>query len=229
MKNVNKKILTFLLILGCSSLFIVFSNKVYASPASEWKENGFPTEDWTTDKYTYHQMGFINDPKNNQLLLYVDMCPDSKTNRDSHGYEGGYRQLQPAAYNIKIGNVTYNMDLKVSPWSIQKGQSGVTAIGVWDPKTNQYKIQDNACHYYADKDGRQSALVAIPYSMFNRDDLNGSTKISMQNPNLGGNNEITVSGASTGPYIPVIIAFVLASIAVGGYYHKRKSVVHEYQ
>lgn len=53
--------------------------------------------------------------------------------------------------------------------------------------------------------------------------------MTMQNPNLGGNTKITISGASTGPYIPAIIAFVLASIAAISYYHKRKLVRHEHQ
>ncbi len=246
------------------------------SPASEWKENGYPTEDWTTDKFTYHQIGFINDPKNNQLLLYVNICPDSKANRNSRGYEGGYRQLQPAGYNINIGNATYSVNLDVNPWNIQNGKSGYALIGVWDPQTNQYTTKDNLCHYYADSDGRQSAIIKIPYNMFNRDDLNGSTKMTMQNTNLGGNTKITISGASTsdgrqsaiikipynmfnrddlngstkmtmqntnlggntkitisgastGPYIPAIIAFVLASIAAISYYHKIKLVRHEHQ
>ncbi|MGN1272690.1 MAG: Firmicu-CTERM sorting domain-containing protein [Lactobacillus sp.] len=205
------------------------------SPASEWEEDGFPVEDWTTDKFTYHQIGFINDPKHNQLLLYIDMCPASKANmkkKDKYspsGYEGGYRKLMPSGYDIKIGNVTYSLTLKVEPWNIQNGQSGFDKIEVWDSKTRQDKFQSNVCHYYSDSEGRQSALVTIPYSMFNRDDLNESTNITMQNINLGGNKEIKISGASTGPYIPVIIAFVLASITVVGYYHKRKLVCHEHQ
>lgn len=232
MKNIRKKIIAFLLALECLAFCISFNSKVYASwsPVSEWKENGYPTEDWTTDKFTYHQIGFINDLKNNQLLLYVDICPDSETNRNSNGYKGNYRQLQPRGYNIKIGNATtYSVDLDVNPWNIQNGKSGYARIGVWDPQTNQYKTKDNLCHYYADSDGRQSAIIKIPYNMFNRDDLNGSTEMTIQNPWLGGNTKITISGASTGPYIPAIIAFVLASIAAISYYHKRKLVRHEHQ
>lgn len=251
MKNIRKKIIAFLLALECLAFCISFNSKVYASwsPVSEWKENGYPTEVWRTDTYSYHQIGFINDPKNNQLLIYVNMCPDPKPNKNSRPYNDPYNDpynqwltdpykyyqtryhtLQPAGYNINIGNATYQVTLDVNPWNIQNGKSGYAGIRVWDPQTNQYKvIKDNLCHYYANSYGSQSAIIKIPYNVFNRDDLNRSTKMTMQNPNLGGNTKITISGASTGPYIPAIIAFVLASIAAISYYHKRKLVRHEHQ
>lgn len=63
--------------------------------------------------------------------------------------------------------------------------------------------------------------------MFNDKDINGSTTITLKNANLGNNQEITVTGASTFPYIPVIIAIILASITVVIYYHKKESGHHE--
>lgn len=221
MKNIRKKFIAFLFALGCLVFCVSFSSKAYASwtPASEWKENGYPTEDWTTDHFTYHQIGFINDPKNNQLLLYVNM------NRDEMG---NYTSLQPSGYQIKINNHIYDLTLH-DTWKIKKGQPTSAGLDVWDRTRNHPENRDTGCRYYSNSNGVQSAIVSIPYSVFNKEDLNASTNITMQNTNLGGQKEITISGASTGPYVPAIIAFILASIAVVGYYHKGKSTRHEHQ
>lgn len=79
MKDFIKKVfITSLLIFGCLFCMPFSNHQVDAkamTPAEEWKANSFPSEDWTTDNYTYHKVGFINDSNHKQLLLYIDMYP----------------------------------------------------------------------------------------------------------------------------------------------------------
>lgn len=238
MKDFIKKVfITSLLIFGCLFCMPFSNHQVDAkamTPAEEWKANSFPSEDWTTDNYTYHKVGFINDSNHKQLLLYIDMYPISKKNKndnstDQNQNDSQYKKMMPSGYEIKIGNNVYDLSLDVYShlYSIQKDQTEYSNIGIWDRTRGIYTTSKDACRLNSDNRYNHSVFVTIPYSMFNDKDINGSTTITLKNANLGNNQEITVTGASTFPYIPVIIAIILASITVVIYYHKKESGHHE--
>lgn len=215
-----KSVKSIWLIITAFLLFVLTTSSVaMASPASDW--SGRPVEYWTTDNFTYHSVGFDNDAQSQNLLLYVDMNPD--TVPDHEGHQGNYSVLQPSGYTITVNNHTYNLDLRnISDKQYgPKNKSYQIGIGVWDSNAGKYRTYDNAGEMYVDGDGHQSCLVKIPYEAFGND-INGSSEMTLTNSNLGGSSKITVSGASTGPYIPVAIGFVIASIFVFVFYRKKR-------
>lgn len=181
-----------------------------ASPASDWK--GRPVQYWTTDKFTYHSIGFDTDAQNKNVLLYVDMNPD--TVPDHEGHQGGYSVLQPSGYTIKANGHTYSIDLQKvyeHQYNNEKGKSYSIGVGVYDQQTGTYKTYKNVGQMYIDSEGHQSCLVKIPYESFGSS-FNGSSKMTLTNNNLGGSSEITVSGVSTGPYLLAIIGALILSL-----------------
>lgn len=170
----------------------------------DWKNQ--PVEKWTTDKFTYHDVGFVADDQ--YVYVYVSMAPKNP---------GNYKVMQPSGYQISINNHTYDLTLHLYDklWSLQPGEGGRFSADVWDRAKNRDTSLDNAGYLLREKetDGRGNDVmeVAIPISTFG-DDLNQSSTFTLKNPNLG-QTEITTSGASTGPYI---LAGIGAFLAAGG-------------
>lgn len=179
----------------------------------DWKNQ--PIQKWTTDNFTYHEVGLTADDKN--LYLYVSMAP---------GNPGGYKKMMPTDYHVTINNHTYDLTLDVYSllWSIQRGQSKEFNVGVWDGKNNKYEALKNAGYLSAEKapgDDNQVMEAAIPLSTFG-DDVNQSATFTLKNPTLGGQgSKITTTGASTKPYA---LAAIGAGIAGSGLviYQRRK-------
>lgn len=171
----------------------------------DWKNQ--PVQKWTTDNFTYHDVGFTADDKN--VYVYISMAP---------GNPGNYKVMQPSGYQITINNHTYDLTLHVYDklWSLKPGEGGRFSADVWDRTKGKDSTLDNAGYLLREKeaDGRGNDVmeVAIPLSTFG-DDFNQSSTFTLKNPNLGGNDEITTSGASTAPYA---LAAIGAIFAAGG-------------
>lgn len=170
----------------------------------DWKSQ--PITKWTTDNYTYHEVGFTTDDK--YAYVYVSMAP---------GNPGNYKVMQPSGYQITINNHTYDLSLHIYDklWSLKPGEGGWFDADVCDRSKNQDKALNHAGYLLREKeaDGRGNDVmeVAIPLSTFGKE-VNQSSTFSLKNPNLS-NSEITTSGASTAPYA---LAGVGALTAAGG-------------
>ncbi len=169
----------------------------------DWKSQ--PIEKWTTDNFTYHDVGFTTDDK--YAYIYVSMAP---------GNPGNYKTMQPSGYQISINNHTYDLTLHVYDklWTLKPGEGGRFDADVWDRSGNRDTNLSNAGYMLREKeaDGRGNDVmeVAIPLSTFGAD-ANQSATFTLKNPNLGGSSEITTTGASTAPYALVVIAVILAA------------------
>lgn len=170
----------------------------------DWKNQ--PVQKWTTDHFTYHDVGFTTDDKN--VYVYVSMAP---------GNPGNYKVMQPSGYQITINNHTYDLTLHLYDklWSLQPGEGGRFSADVWDRTKNHDEYLNNAGYILREKeaDGRGNDVmeVAIPIKTFG-DDVNQSSTFTLKNTNLG-TDEITTSGASTAPYA---LAAIGAIFAAGG-------------
>lgn len=172
----------------------------------DWKNQ--PIEKWTTDRFTYHDVGFIADDK--YVYVYVSMAP---------GNPGNYKVMQPSGYEITINNHIYDLSLHVTDKlrTLNPGEGLKFQADVWDRTRYHDTVLDNAGYLYREKeaDGRGNDVmeVAIPLSTFG-DDVNQSSTFTLKNGNLGGQSEITTSGASTAPYVLAGTAVVLAAIGL---------------
>lgn len=222
-----KKVLSAFAITGAIFLSAFLpAEKVSATPASDWEAHGYPVSEWSSDNSNFHNIGFVNDPKTKSFKVFIEMNPYTEKN---HNGTWGYSKLMPSGYMIKIGDKSYSLDLQVQPWSIQDGQSGTAGIGVYDTSRGKYKTKGDTVSYYSDKNGHQSALVTIPYSMFAEEDLNASSTVSFNNGNLGSSKDnITISGASTGPWLLAASAVIIAAPTVAIASRKKKGqAAHE--
>jgi uncharacterized protein (TIGR04145 family) len=225
MSTLKKFLFSFLIAAAVVCAAFLPAQKVGATPYSDWEKQGYPTTYWQTDNFTHHRVGFVNDPKHKCFKLLVEISPNTEFNKE--GYKGGYNKLQPSGYDIKMGDTTYTLDLKVNPWSLQDGQSQNCGIGVWDPRNNRYNESADQCAAYSDEKGHQSAYVTIPYSMFDEADLNDASTVSIRNNSLT-TEPLTISGASTGPWLLAAAAVLIAAPAVAVATRKqRKGVAHE--
>ncbi len=219
MSTLKKFLFSFLIAAAVVCAAFLPAQKVGATPAAKWHAHGYPVSNWTTDNGTVHQVGFVNDPKHKCFRMLVDMSPNIKENTD---YDGNNYTMQPSGYDILINGNHYSLTLNTI--GVQNGQVGGD---VWDPKHNKDVRQKNICHVHTDKKSHQSAYVTIPYSMFNEEDLNAASTITFTNRNLS-NTSITISGASTGPWLLAAAAVLIAAPAVAVATHKqRKGVAHE--
>lgn len=178
----------------------------------DWKNQ--PITKWTTDNYTYHDVGFTTDDQ--YVYVYVSMAP---------GNPGNYKVMQPSGYQISINHHTYDLSLHIYDklWSLKPGEGGWFDADVWDRTKNHDTTLNHAGYLLREKeaDGRGNDVmeVAIPLSTFG-DDANQSSTFTLKNPNLS-NSEITTSGASTAPYALAGVGVVMAA---GGLwvYHRRQ-------
>lgn len=189
----------------------------------DWKSQ--PIQKWTTDKYTYHDVGFTTDDK--YVYVYINMSPH---NRVSNKNQTGYSNMMPTGYKITINHHTYDLSLHLNYKNVDPGAGGFKVgegtwfnADVWDEHGNHDTFLDNAGYLLREKkdDTYSDAMeVAIPLKTFG-DDVNQSSTFTLKNSNLGGDSEITTSGASTAPYVLVAIGAV---IAAGGLviYHRRQ-------
>lgn len=211
-----KKLLTFLTL----TIFalITFSSVAHASSGitidgkfDDWKSQ--PVTKWTTDNYTYHDVGFTTDDK--YAYVYVSMAP---------GNPGNYKVMQPSGYQISINNHTYDLSLHIYDklWSLKPGEGGWFSADVWDRSKGKDITLEHAGYLLREKeaDGRGNDVmeVAVPLSTFG-DDVNQSSTFSLKNPNLS-NSEITTSGASTAPYALAGVGVVTA--AAGLWIYRRR-------
>lgn len=180
---------------------------------SDWQNR--PIEKWTTDKFTYHDVGLAADDQN--VYLYVSMAP---------GNPGAYKVMQPSGYQISINNHIYDLTLHLNDklWSLKPGEGGWFSADVWNRSTYQDTNLEHAGYILREKeaDGRENDVmkVAIPLSTFGKD-VNQSSIFKLKNPNLGGESEITAAGASTKP---IVLAATSAVLAAGGLaLHRRKT------
>lgn len=190
----------------------------------DWKSQ--PIQKWTTDKYTYHDVGFTTDDK--YVYVYINMSPH---NRVSNKNQTGYNNMMPTGYKITINHHTYDLSLHLNYKNVDPGAGGFKVgegtwfdADLWDEHGNHDTFLDNAGYLLREKkdDTYSDAMeVAIPLKAFSRDDVNQSSTFTLKNSNLGGDSEITTSGASTAPYVLVAIGAV---IAAGGLviYHRRQ-------
>ena len=219
-----KKLLTFLTL----TIFalITFSSVAHASSGitidgkfDDWKNQ--PVTKWTTDNYTYHDVGFTTDDK--YAYVYVSMAP---------GNPGNYKVMQPSGYQISINNHTYDLTLSLNDklWSLKPGEGGWFNADVWD-RSKSHDTQLNHAGYLlrekeADGRGNDVMEVAIPLSTFGND-VNQSSTFTLKNPNLS-NSEITTSGASTAPYALAGVGVVTAAAGLWIYRHRRyQEVINE--
>lgn len=182
----------------------------------DWKNQ--PVQKWTTDKFTYHEVGFTTDDKN--VYVYVSMAP---------GNPGNYKVMQPSGYHITINNHTYDLTLHVYDklWSLKPGEGGRFSADVWNRATNHDTTLNSAGYLLREKeaDGRSNDVmeVAIPLSTFGND-VNQSSTFTLKNPNLG-TDEITTSGASTAPYALAAIGAIFAAGGLVIYRRQRQKQV----
>lgn len=219
-----KKLLTFLTL----TIFalITFSSVAHASSGitidgkfDDWKSQ--PVTKWTTDNYTYHDVGFTTDDK--YAYVYVSMAP---------GNPGNYKVMQPSGYQISINNHTYDLSLHIYDklWSLKPGEGGWFSADVWDRSKSKDTTLEHAGYLLREKeaDGRGNDVmeVAVPLSTFG-DDVNQSSTFSLKNPNLS-NSEITTSGASTAPYALAGVGVVTAAAGLWIYRRRRyQEVINE--
>lgn len=219
-----KKLLTFLTL----TIFalITFSSVAHASSGitidgkfDDWKNQ--PVTKWTTDNYTYHDVGFTSDDK--YVYVYVSMAP---------GNPGNYKVMQPSGYQISINNHTYDLTLSLNDklWSLKPDEGGWFNADVWD-RSKSHDTQLNHAGYLlrekeADGRGNDVMEVAIPLSTFGND-VNQSSTFTLKNPNLS-NSEITTSGASTAPYALAGVGLVTAAAGLWIYRRQRyQEVINE--
>lgn len=201
-------ILTLILftIIGSTGVAYASSGITIDGHFDDWKNQ--PIEKWTTDKFTYHDVGFTADDKN--VYVYVSMAP---------GNPGNYKVMQPSGYQITINNRTYDLNLHVNDklWRLKPGEGIRFQADVWDRNRNHDTVLDNAGYLLREKeaDGRGNDVmeVAIPLRTFGND-VNQSTTFTLKNYNLGGESEITTTGASTAPYALAASGAGLAAVGL---------------
>ena len=197
-------VLILFILMGMTEVVHVSAGITIDGKFDDWKNQ--PVEKWTTDQFTYHDVGFVADDQ--YVYVYVSMAPKNP---------GNYKVMQPSGYQISINNHTYDLTLHLNDklWSLQPGEGGRFSADVWNRTKNRDTSLNNAGYLLREKeaDGRGNDVmeVAIPISTFG-DDLNQSSTFTLKNPNLG-QKEITTSGASTGPFI---LAGIGALLAAGG-------------
>lgn len=216
--NGNEKIFVFLALV----LFVLVAPTGVAHASSEimidgnfddWKNQ--TVQKWTTDKFTYHDIGFTADDKN--VYAYVSMAP------------GNYKVMQPSGYQITINNHTYDLNFHVYDklWSLKPGEGGQFSADVWERTKSHDTTLDNAGYMLREKeaDGRGNDVmeVAIPLSTFGND-VNQFSTFTLKNPNLG-TDEITTSGASTAPYALAAIGAIFAAGGLVIYRRQRQKQV----
>ena len=178
--NSNEKIFVFLALILFT--LVIPTGVAHASSGitidgnfDDWKSQ--PFQKWTTDKFTYHDVGFTTDDKN--VYVYVSMAP---------GNPGNYKVMQPSGYQITINNRTCDLTLHVNDklWSLKPGEGGRFSADVWDRTQNHDTRLENAGYLLREKeaDGRGNDVmeVAIPIGTFGND-INQSSIFTLKNPN----------------------------------------------
>lgn len=144
------------------------------------------------------------------LYIYINMSPNRGT---------GYNALQPAGYDLTIGNKTYNLNVENSDGTkytplTTRGETRAITMGIWDGKQNKWTLipaeaKGEASRIATDTGGYSDVFeMKIPLKDFDISGDDGQT-ITLQNRNLG-TQTITVTGGSTGPVLLASTGFGLA-------------------
>lgn len=153
------------------------------------------------DTFNIKQMALTTD--NDNLYMFIDMSPIQGR---------GYNHLQTSGYQIRIDNHLFYVDFKsndggyLNTYDIGPGQSKHFKVYIYE----EYGRNDRVDKLVTTSDGvvftkktdadvDQIAEVKIPLSEFNIDDIS-SQKITVKNYNLG-EQELTIMGASSSPYV----------------------------
>lgn len=114
----------------------------------DWKNQ--PVEKWTTDKFTYHDVGFVADDQ--YVYVYVSMAPKNP---------GNYKVMQPSGYQISINNHTYDLTLHLYDklWSLQPGEGGRFSADVVNTDLKLSEITGLKMYFFT---GLNAVLYVVP-------------------------------------------------------------------
>ena len=133
-------VLILFILMGMTEVVHVSAGITIDGKFDDWKNQ--PVEKWTTDQFTYHDVGFVADDQ--YVYVYVSMAPKNP---------GNYKVMQPSGYQISINNHTYDLTLHLNDklWSLQPGEGGRFSADVWNRTKNRDTSLTPATYYVKKK------------------------------------------------------------------------------